>query len=361
MKSDKEIEKIRDNIDDIDQKIIKLIEKRVIQAIKISKVKQKLDKNKNFYNPEREAQLLKKIFNSYEGKASKDGIIRIFREIMSLCLSLESPIKVGYLGPEGTYTHSALKRHFGSSAIDMSLPSIPKVFESVNRNECNYGIVPIENSTEGVVTSTLDMFLNHDVLIIGEVEIKVSHNVLSNCSKISDINKIYAHPQSFAQCSQWIDTNFKNIPLVNTSSNAEAAKFVQKEKDAACIASKEASEIYKLKVLSSNIQDNLNNATRFLIIGKKITGSSGDDKTSILVSAKNEPGSLYKLLSPLSKNNVSMTKIESRPSKHNNWEYIFYLDIDGHISQKKLKDATKNIEKLSSFYKFLGSYPKAIK
>ena len=355
-----DIKKIRKKIDLLDEDILELLNKRAQEAVNISKEKQKSKESDNFYNPEREAQVMRRIKELNKGPLTDQSISKLFREIMSACLSLESRLKVSYLGPEGTYTHLASKTHFGDSVFPKACASVEDVFASVEKRDSHYGVVPVENSTQGIVSSTLDMFMRSSLKISGEIEIMVSHNILSKSENLSRIKKIYAHPQSFAQCKQWLEKNCSSSDRINASSNAEAALIASKEKDSGAIASEAASDIYDLNIISKNIQDNHNNSTRFLVIGNRETNPSGKDKTSIIVSTKNDSGALYSLLEPLSKNNVSMTRIESRPSKHNNWEYIFYLDLDGHIQDEPLRKANDEIKKEASLYRFLGSYPTAV-
>ena len=354
-----DIKKIRENIDLIDKDILELLNKRALQAVNISKEKQKTDESDNFYNAEREAQVLRRIKDINEGPLSDQVLSCIYQEIMSACLSLEAPLKVSYLGPKGTYTQAATQAHFGNSILSMSQSSVEDVFSSVEKRESHYGVVPVENSTQGIVSSTLDMFMNSSLKISGEIEIAIHHNLLSKEKKISEIKRIYAHPQSFSQCKIWLDKNCPKCEKINASSNAEAALIASKEKNAAAIASEIAADIYDLKILNKNLEDNFNNSTRFLVIGDRDTKPSGNDKTTIIVSTKNNAGALHNLLEPLSKHKVSMTRIESRPSKNNNWEYLFYLDLDGHIEDKSLKKANEDIKKQASLYRFLGSYPTA--
>jgi len=354
-----DIKKIRENIDLIDKDILELLNKRALQAVNISKEKQKTDESDNFYNAEREAQVLRRIKDINEGPLSDQVLSCIYQEIMSACLSLEAPLKVSYLGPKGTYTQAATQAHFGNSILSMSQSSVEDVFSSVEKRESHYGVVPVENSTQGIVSSTLDMFMNSSLKISGEIEIAIHHNLLSKEKKISEIKRIYAHPQSFSQCKIWLDKNCPKCEKINASSNAEAALIASKEKNAAAIASEIAADIYDLKILNKNLEDNFNNSTRFLVIGDRDTKPSGNDKTTIIVSTKNNAGALHNLLEPLSKHKVSMTRIESRPSKNNNWEYLFYLDLDGHIEDESLKKANEDIKKEASLYRFLGSYPTA--
>lgn len=356
-----DIKKIRKKIDSLDEEILVLLNKRAQEAINISKEKQKFENSDNFYNPEREAKVIRRIQELNDGPLTNKNILKLYREIMSVCLSLEEPLRVSYLGPKGTYTQLATQNHFGKSVLSMPEASVEEVFASVEKRDSHYGVVPVENSSQGIVSSTLDMFMKSSLRISGEIEILINHNILSNSKKLSDIEKIYAHPQSFAQCKEWLEKNVPNSKKISSTSNAEAALIASSENNSAAIASEVAAEIYKLRVLSKNIEDNHNNSTRFLVIGDRDTEPSGNDKTSIIVSTKNDSGALYGLLEPLSKHNVSMTRIESRPSKHNNWEYIFYLDLDGHIKDKSLKKANEVIKNEASLYRFLGSYPAASK
>jgi len=355
-----DIKKIRKKIDSLDEEILVLLNKRAQEAINISKEKQKSENADNFYNPEREAKVIRRIQELNDGPLTNKNILKLYREIMSVCLSLEEPLRVSYLGPKGTYTQLATQNHFGKSVLSMPEASVEEVFASVEKRDSHYGVVPVENSSQGIVSSTLDMFMKSSLRISGEIEILINHNILSNSKKLSDIEKIYAHPQSFAQCKEWLEKNVPNSKKISSTSNAEAALIASSENNSAAIASEVAAEIYKLRVLSKNVEDNHNNSTRFLVIGDRDTEPSGNDKTSIIVSTKNDSGALYGLLEPLSKHNVSMTRIESRPSKHNNWEYLFYLDLDGHIQDEPLRKANNEIKKQASLYRFLGSYPAAI-
>ena len=355
-----DIKKIRQKIDSLDNDILDLFNQRAHQAVLIAKEKNKSKELDNFYNPEREAQVIRRIQELNKGPLSNESVLKLFREVMSACLSLEAPLKVSYLGPEGTYTQLAAKNHFGSSILSVPHLSVEEVFASVEKRDSHYGVVPVENSTQGIVASTLDMFMKSSLKISGEIEILINHNILSNSRSLDSIEKIYAHPQSFSQCKNWLEKNLPKCEKINSLSNAEAALIASKEKNSGAIASSVAADIYKLDILSENIEDNHNNSTRFLVIGERDTDPSGNDKTSIIVSTKNDSGALYSLLEPLSKHNVSMTRIESRPSKHNNWEYIFYLDLNGHIKDSSLKKVNDEIKKEASLYRFLGSYPAAL-
>tara|TARA_B100001248_G_C27352806_1_gene442226 strand:+ start:146 stop:1225 length:1080 start_codon:yes stop_codon:yes gene_type:complete len=352
-----DIKNIRKNIDLIDSDIVDLLNKRAKEAVNISKEKQKSDNSDNFYNAEREAQVIRRIKELNKGPLTDKEISSIYQEIMSACLSLEAPLKVSYLGPQGTYTQAATQSHFGNSILSVPKSNVEDVFSSVEQRESHYGVVPVENSTQGIVSSTLDMFMSSNLKISGEIEIPIHHNILSKSEKFSQIKKVYAHPQSFSQCKTWLEKNLPKAEKINASSNAEAALIASKDKSAAAIASEIAAEIYGLGILSRSLEDNHNNSTRFLVIGDRDTEPSGADKTTIIVSTKNDSGALYNLLEPLSQHQVSMTRIESRPSRNNNWEYLFYLDLDGHIKDQSLMKASEEIKKQASLYRFLGSYP----
>jgi len=355
--SSEDLKKLRDKIDNLDAEILELISKRSEAALHIANLKRP---DSDPYRPEREAQVLQRITELNSGPLSDEEMARLFREIMSACLALEQPLKVAYLGPEGTFTQQAVLKHFGQAISTLPLNSIENIFREVESSSAQYGVVPIENSTEGVITHTLDMFMRSSLNIVGEVELRIHHHILSNCKDKVKIKKLYAHPQSFAQCRVWLESNLPNVENISVSSNAKAAQQASSDKTFAAIAGEAASVQYDLPILCAKIEDNPNNVTRFLIIGSKPVPPSGQDKTSILVSALNQPGALYKLLGPFSKQNISLTRIESRPSQSANWEYVFFLDIEGHIEDKNLKQALEQLQKNSDLFTILGSYPKAV-
>jgi chorismate mutase/prephenate dehydratase len=365
MSEQTELTILRDQIDSLDQQIHKLINDRAKCAQKVAHVKEKYADGEKiqFYRPEREAQVLRKVMDRNLGPIADEDMARLFREIMSVCLALEEPLKVAYLGPEGTFTQAAAVKHFGHSAECVGQVSIADVFREVEAGSFNYGVVPVENSTEGVVTHTLDSFVGSNLKINGEVALRIHHHFLSNSSNVSDkakITKVYSHPQSLAQCRQWLDTNWPSIERIPVSSNAEAARLAAEEKDVAAIAGDAAAELYAVNILASNIEDMPDNTTRFLIIGKKQTESSGDDKTSIMVSSRNEPGALYHVLEPFHKADVSLTRIETRPSRTGTWNYNFYIDFEGHVKSEQIESVLKEVESAVSDLKILGSYPKAV-
>ena len=355
------LEQVRDCIDQLDDDIQKLINERAECAQAVAKIKKASgDTDANYYRPEREAQVLRKVIERNTGPLSAEEMARLFREIMSACLALEQPMRIAFLGPEGTYTHDAALKHFGDSVKTASHGAIDEVFRDVEAGLSHYGVVPIENSTEGVVSHTLDMFMSSPLQISGEVELRIHHCLLSNCDDSSVVKNIYAHQQALAQCREWLDEEIKDVPRVAVSSNAEAARLAANEPGAAAIASNSAAEIYGLKVLSANIEDEPDNTTRFLIIGQQSPPPSGQDKTSLILSTPNQPGGLVDMLRPLSDSDISMTRIESRPSRRGLWEYVFFVDIEGHKDEKEVASALKALATSAAMLKVLGSYPVAV-
>ncbi|MCG6976251.1 MAG: prephenate dehydratase [Acidiferrobacterales bacterium] len=360
MSEDSSLKKIREKIDAIDEKIQALITERAQYAKEVATTK--LDVGaESFYRPEREAEVLRRVIERNTGPVSNDDMARLFREIMSVCLALESPLTVAYLGPEGTFTQQAALKHFGHSVETVALAAIDEVFREVEAGSAQFGVVPIENSTEGVVSHTLDMFMRSDLQICGEVQLRVHQHLLSNADRLDGIRKIVSHQQSLAQCREWLDANLPNVERVPVSSNAEAARIAANDNGVAAIAGQSAAEIYTLKVLAGNIEDEPDNTTRFLVIGRLQTMPSGKDKTSLLLSGKNKPGALYQLLGSLANHGINMTRIESRPSRQNAWEYVFFLDIEGHAEDKKVKKTLSELQAEAALFKLLGSYPVSVR
>jgi chorismate mutase / prephenate dehydratase len=353
------INKLRIHIDALDEKIQKLISERAQIAVDIAKAKASTGTN-NFYRPEREAEVLSKVMARHQGPLSAEEMARLFREIMSACLALESRLRVAFLGPEGTFTQTATLKHFGHSIDSVPQSSISDVFREVESGSAHFGVVPVENSTEGVINHTLDMFIGSPLRICGEVELRVHHYLLARDEEWEAAVKIVSHQQSLAQCREWLDANYPGVERVAVSSNAEAARIASQQTGVLAIASDSAAQIYGLKIIASKIEDKPDNTTRFLVVGRLDAGRSGSDKTSLLVSGKNRPGSLYRLLTPLARGKLNMTRIESRPSRRMQWEYVFFIDVDGHIKDAKVARALKGLEKESAFFKWLGSYPKAV-
>jgi chorismate mutase/prephenate dehydratase len=361
MSEEKELGALRDQIDALDQQIQQLINERAQCAQNVAHVKEKYANGEaiQFYRPEREAQVLRKVMARNKGPIANEDMARLFREVMSVCLALEEPLKVAFLGPEGTFTQAAALKHFGHSVQCESQASIADVFREVAAGSVKYGVVPVENSTEGVVTHTLDSFAESSLQICGEVALRIHHHFLSNETK-TQIKTVYSHPQSLAQCRQWLDTHWPNVERVAVSSNAEAARRAAKESNAAAIAGDAAADLYSIEALASNIEDMPDNTTRFLIIGVDKTQNCGDDKSSIMVSSRNQPGALYHVLEPFHRAGVSLTRIETRPSRSGAWNYNFFIDFEGHCDQPHIQAVLEQVGSAASDLKILGSYPKAV-
>lgn len=353
-----DLEQLRQRIDDLDQQIQSLINERAACAQQVGQVKQR-ENDPVFYKPDREAMVLRSVRERNQGPLSDATMARLFREIMSACLALERPLRIAYLGPAGTYTQAAALKHFGESVDLTSLATIAEVFREVEAEGADYGVVPVENSTEGVVNHTLDMFVRSPLSISGDVELPIHHQLMGKQADYSKIKKIITHQQSLAQCREWLDANLPQAERIAVSSNAEAARIVVDDEQAAAIASDAVSGMYELNVLAKNIEDDPNNTTRFLIIGKQTVERTGQDKTSLMISAHNQSGALYHLLEPLARHGVSMTRIESRPSRLSKWDYVFFVDLEGHISDDNIAAALKELEANSVQIKVLGSYPRS--
>jgi len=358
--SDDRLDEIRKRIDAVDAEIQRLISERAALAQEVARIKQagQADEEVVFYRPEREAQVLRKVLERNQGPLPGEEMARLFREIMSACLALEQPLTVAFLGPEGTFTQAAALKHFGHAVNTRPMGAIDEVFREVEAGSAHFGVVPVENSTEGVINHTLDMFMRSSLTICGEVELRIHHHLIGRDR--DNIRKIYSHQQSLAQCREWLDAHLPEVERVAVSSNAEAVRRAAEEEGAAAIAGETAAEIYGVPVLEAKIEDNPDNTTRFLVIGKQKVPPSGDDKTSLLVSTPNRPGALYRLLAPFERNGISMSRIESRPSRLANWEYVFFIDINGHVDDEPVARALETLKADSPMFKVLGSYPKAV-
>jgi chorismate mutase/prephenate dehydratase len=354
----KTLEEIRNSIDGIDDQILDLLNQRARLVIAVGTLKR--GEKRDFYVPSREREIYERLASKNSGPFPSEALKSVFREIISASLALESPMKVAFLGPKATFTHLASLQQFGLSAELVPQKSIPAVFEDVEKGRAQYGVVPVENSTEGMVSHTLDMFIESDLKIIAEVLLEVSHDLLSRTGRMADIKKVYSHPQALAQCRKWLDDNLPNVPLVDVASTALAAQIVSEDYNAAAIASDSAAALYELKVVKKRIEDQVNNFTRFLVIGKNIAGKSGNDKTSLMFSVKDEPGILYRMLDPFARRGINLSKIESRPLKKKAWEYIFFLDLSGHLSDPEVAEAIDELRNCCQFVKILGSYSKNI-
>jgi chorismate mutase/prephenate dehydratase len=353
---------LRDQIDRLDKEILDRLNERARCALEVAEVKLRESNGEAtvFYRPEREAQVLRRMRDINEGPLTDEKVGRIYREIMSACLALEEPLKVAYLGPEGTFTQMATKKQFGDSVIGMPLVTVDDVFREVTSESCNYGVVPVENSTEGVINHTLDNFMNSNLRICGEVELRVHHHLMVSPQAEGEIKRIYSHQQTLGQCRRWLNGHYPNVPRLTATSNAEAARRVAEEKDAAAIAGEIAADIYDLKILSRQIEDESDNTTRFIVVGREDIGPSGNDKTSIMVSTHNQPGALYKLLEPFHRHGVSLTSIETRPSRTGMWSYVFFIDFEGHRDDELIRTVLNEIDRDSLEVKLLGSYPRAL-
>jgi len=355
------LDSIRAEIDALDEQIQTLISARAraAQAVGSSKAGDKL-RTRDFYRPEREAQVLRKVVERNQGPLRDEEMVRLFREIMSACLAQQEPLKVAFLGPEGTFTQAAVLKHFGHSVRALSLSTIDEVFHEVESGVADFGIVPVENSTEGTVNNTLDMFLTSQLRICGEVELRIRQHLLGNVESVEGITRVYSHQQSLAQCRAWLEQKLPAAECVAVSSNAEAARLARDEANSAAIAGEAAADVYGLRVLMANIEDRPDNTTRFLVIGRELFPPSGRDKTSLLLAARHKAGALHDILFPLAKHGISMTRIESRPSSRGKWDYVFFVDVEGHAEDDKIAAALKDLEVSASLFRVLGSYPCAI-
>ncbi len=353
------LDKYRNMIDAIDDKILDLLNERAEHVKSVGNIKK--GSNSPVWVPSRESSIYERLTERNKGRAFPTSAIRpIFREIISASLSLEDHLKIGYLGPEGTFSNLAALKHFGSSAKLMPTDKIADVFQGVERGWYNYGIIPIENSVEGVVNHSIDLFVESDVNIVGEILVEINHNLLSMTGDKNDIKSIYSHPQALAQCRDYIDKNFPNVDIHEIDSTSKAALKAQGDKSVVAIGSKLCEVIYNLKVVERSIQDSSSNLTRFLIIGKDQVEPTSDDKTSMMFSVMHESGTLYSALEVFNSASINMSKIESRPSKRIAWEYLFFVDIDGHRNDSKICEVIDKLKSKLPLVKILGSYPKGI-
>ena len=351
------LKSLRKKIDQIDSNILRFLNERADVTLEIGKLK--LKGTRPTFSPKREAQVYQRLINANKGGPLEDKTIRaIYREIMSGSLALQRPPKIAYMGPEATFTHIAAVKKFGESLEYIKCDSIADVFTEVERERADYGVVPIENSTEGAVNYTLDMFIDSELRICSEQYLPVRHYLMSKSRKFSSIKRIYSHQQVLAQCRRWLETKLPNAKLIPVTNTTVAACIYTTRKGSAAIASKLAAEEYSLNILASSIEDLSHNITRFLIIGKQHVERTGADKTSIVFSMKDRAGALHDVLVPFKRNKINLTKIESRPSKKKAWKYYFFVDLEGHIQNKKVTRALKELEKHCNYLKVLGSYPK---
>ena len=355
-----QLKQLRDKIDAIDSDLLKLVSARAGLAQQIGQLKN--GSANVVYRPEREAQVLARLQKLNPGPLSNEHVARLFTEIMSLCRSLEAPLSVACLGPRGTFSEEAVLKRFGSAVTSGACDSIDDVFRSVESGAVGYGVVPVENSTEGAIGGTLDLLLQTPLKVCGEVPLLVHQCLLAKNTNLARIKKIYSHPQSFAQCHEWLNANLPHLSgaaRIHAASNADAARLAAADKNAAAVAGKKAAELFGLTICAENIEDHPNNTTRFLVIGAQEVAASGKDKTSLVMSVKNRPGAVHDLLAPLAKHGVSMSRLESRPSRAGLWEYVFYVDIEGHQQDAKVAKALAELREKAAFLKVLGSYPAA--
>ncbi|MDO8958313.1 MAG: prephenate dehydratase [Rhodocyclaceae bacterium] len=356
-KEEEELGKLREGIDRIDGDVLRLLSERARLAQRVGEIK-----HGNIYRPEREAQVLRRITATNPGPLPEAAVRTIFREVMSACLALEQPLRIAYFGPAGTFTESAAKKHFGSAPAFTPYLTIDDVFRAVESGQADYGVVPVENSTEGSVGRTLDLLLTTPLMICGEVNLRIHQNLMSRTPTLDGVKKLYSHAQSLAQCHEWLNRNLAHVSRVPVASNAEAARMAAHDPEACAIAGEAAARLYELDILAANIEDDPNNTTRFIALASHDAGPSGNDKTSFVCSAQNKPGAVHDLLTPLKTHGVSMSRFESRPARgfgNSRWEYVFFVDIEGHRQDAKLAAALDDLRGCVGFLKELGSYPKA--
>jgi chorismate mutase/prephenate dehydratase len=355
-----DLTEVRSRIDAIDLQIQGLIQERAGFARQVGEAKGPLKAAIDYYRPEREAQILRRVVDRNEGPISDEVLVRLFREVMSACLAQQEPLRVGYLGPEGTFSEQAVHKHFGHSAHGLPLTSIEEVFQEVENGNADFGVVPVENSGQGTIQSTLDMFLTSSLKICGEVELRVHQYLLSRTGRIEDIERVYSHPQSLAQCKSWLRQNLPGAERIPVASNAEAARRTRNADDAAAIAGESAGKVYGLKVVQGPIEDRPDNTTRFLVLGRELFPPCGHDRTSLLVFVHDRPGALFGVLRPLAERGLSMNRIESRPAHQGKWVYAFFIDVSGHVEDAAMKVALSEMSEHTAQIRILGSYPVAV-
>ncbi|MGB1110919.1 MAG: prephenate dehydratase [Gammaproteobacteria bacterium] len=353
------LDDIRTQIDAIDRQVQALVTERAQLALKVAGAKRQAGETTNFFRPEREAEVLDMAKARNLGPLPDEAVIRLFREIMSACLALQEPLKVAFLGPEGTFSQDAVEGHFGHGVVPVAQASIEEVFREVESGNAHFGVVPVENSTEGSVNVTLDTFVRSPLVICGEVHLRIRQNLLCQHDDLKRVSRVYSHQQSLAQCREWLDASVPQADRLPVASNAEAARKAAADPDAAAIASESAAEIYGLCIAAAGIEDEPDNITRFAVIGRTTVGPTGNDKTSLMLSVDNKAGALFDVLSPLAVHGVSMTRIESRPSRQANWDYVFFIDIHGHPEDENVSAAIEEMRGKAPLFRILGAFPKA--
>ncbi len=356
MEANETLKHLREKIESVDREILRLLNTRAEIVFEVGKIKSK--ENLNFYDPKRESEILNRLALQNQGLFPSHAVSAVFHEIISACRSLEIKLDVVYLGPEATNTHMACLDHFGTSISAVPKDNIPEIFEAVERGEASYGVVPIENTTEGSVSRTLDMLIESDAKIFGEILIRITHDLLSQNGKPEDVRRIYSHPQALGQCRKWLRKNYPSVPLVETASTAKAAQMAAGDSTAAAVAGSFAARLYGLKVVRSQIEDYFHNYTRFLVLSRQDAERTGKDRTSILLSISHAPGTLHQALKHFSDGGINLTRIESRPVRDRAWEYVFFIDFEGHVKDEPIEKLLAELETKTFFLKRLGSYPR---
>ncbi len=355
--SNQNIQDLRKKIDELDDHLLDLLNERARIVIEVGNIKKA--GNLDFHSPGREREILERLTTRNKGPFPQDTLRAVYREILSSSLSLERPLKVAYLGPRATFTHMAGMQQFGLAAQYVAVESIKDVFTEVERGRADYGVVPIENSTSGAVIYSHDMFIDSDLKIAAEIVLEVSHHLLNKSGKLEDINKIYTIAPAAAQCRQWLEKNLPGVPVQDAPSTARAAEMASDDPSAGAIASEMAAVLYGLQIAGRKIEDNTNNITRFLVIAQKSPGKTGRDKTSIMFSIKDKVGALYSMLAPFAESNINLNRLDARPSGRKVWDYVFFLDMEGHIEDEVVATAIERLRQNCMFLKVLGSYPKS--
>ncbi len=360
MSGDKRLEQLREAIDAVDNELLELLNRRAGLTIEVGEVKRAADENAEFYRPDREALILRRLLERNPGPMPADDLVRLMREVISTCLSLEHKLAVAYLGPAGTYTHGALLKHFGAAVEPVAQADIAEVFRAVEARACDYGVAPIENSVGGSVNETLDSLGRSSLSICGEITLEIHHQLLGADTGLASVQRVYAHAQAFQQCRHWLQANLPGVEQIALGSNAAAACRARDETGSAAIASREAARLYTLNTLAQNIEDYPHNTTRFVVLGHNRPRSTGDDKTLLMFSMPNQPGALHGILGVLAERGISMTRIESRPLASGQWDYLFFVDLLGHAEDAEVASALAEIQTRAALFKVLGSCPRAV-
>lgn len=350
------LKQFREQIDSLDDELLKLVNRRAALAQRIGHLKE----GGTVLRPEREAQILQRLQAANAGPLSNAAVAQLFTEVMSQCRALEATLMVAYLGPEGTFSELATLKRFGSAVHGQPCATIDDVFRAVENGAAHYGMVPVENSSEGAIGRTLDLLLQGTLQICGELMLPIHQCLLAQYCELNEIKTVYSHPQSLGQCQSWLNANLPDAARIPVASNAEAARLAAADRHSAAVAGSQAAARFSLSVCVENIEDDARNTTRFLVLGNQQVAPSGNDKTSLVLSAPNRSGAVHDLLTPLARHGVSMTRLESRPARSGLWEYVFYMDIEGHQSEPGVAAALAELKQIAAFVKVLGSYPVAV-